>query len=127
MKFLRESESPRDVFDAPYKRTITQIAAPWTCGSKHVWLGTCAYPPGFTSNPHIHDTQEETFYCISGSGQIKVDGTVFDVGVGDAVFVEPGELHQCLNLHGSEDFKVVSVVTPPFSRESFQKDHTPKA
>ena len=126
MKFLRESESPRDVFEAPYKRTITHIVAPWTCSSRHVWLGTCAYPPGFTSNPHIHETQEETFYCISGSGQIKVNDTIFDVEVGDAVFVEPGELHQCLNLHGTVDFKVVSVVTPPFSEASFKKDHTPK-
>lgn len=127
MKLLRETESPRDVFDAPYKRTITHIVAPWTCASRHVWLGTCAYPPGFTSNPHTHETQEETFYCIAGSGQIKVNDVVFDVQVGDAVFVEPGELHQCLNLHGEEDFKVVSVVTPPFSKASFQKDHTPDA
>lgn len=126
MKFVRESESPKDVFDAPYKRIITHIIAPWTVGSKHVWLGTCVYPVGFTSNPHIHDTQEETFFCIAGNGQIKVNDTVFDVHVGDAVFVEPGELHQCLNLYGTEDFKVVSVVTPPFTQTSFQKDHTPK-
>lgn len=126
MKFVRESESPRDVFDAPYKRTIVHVIAPWTVGSQHVWMGTCTYPPGFTSNPHTHETQEETFFCISGRGQIKVNDTVFDLSVGDAVFVEPGELHQCLNLNGTEDFKVVSVVTPPFTQSSFKSDHTVK-
>lgn len=126
MKFVRECESPKDVFEAPYKRTITHIIAPYTVGSKHTWLATCAYPPGFTSNPHAHDTQEETFYCISGVGQIKVNDTVFDLVPGDTVFVEPGEVHCCMNLHGTEDFKVVSVVTPPFTKTSFNKDHTPK-
>ena len=126
MKFVRESEAPKDIFPAPYARTITHIIAPWTVGSKNVWLGTCTYPPGVTSNPHIHDTQEETFYCIAGKGQIKVSDTVFDLVPGDTVFVEPGELHMCMNLYGTEDFKVVSVVTPPFSQTGFQSDHTPK-
>lgn len=126
MKFVRESEAPKQVFEPPYKRTITHVVTPWTTGSEHVWLGTCVYPPGFTSNPHRHDNQEETFFCISGKGQIKVEGTLFDLEIGDAVYCAPGELHQCLNLEGKEDFKVVSVVTPPFTESSFKKDHTPK-
>lgn len=126
MKFIRESEASRNVFEAPYKRTITHIITPWTAGSEHVWLGTCVYPPGFTSNPHAHESQEEVFYCIGGNGQIKVNDTVFDVVIGDTVFCSPGELHQCMNLNGTEDFKVVSVVTPPFTESSFKNDHTPK-
>ena len=126
MKFVRESEAPREVFDPPYKRTITHVVAPWTVGSQHVWLGTCAYPPGFTSNPHFHEENEETFFCISGSGQIKVNDQIFDVTVGDAVYCAPGETHQCLNLNGTEDFKVVAVVTPPFTQTSFKEVHTPK-
>lgn len=126
MKFIRECEAHSDVFEAPFKRKITHIVTPWSVGSQHVWLGTCTYPPGFTSNPHAHETQEETFYCIAGSGQIKVNDTVFDLTVGDTVFVEPGEVHMCLNLHGTQDFKVVSVVTPPFTEAGFRQDHTPK-
>ncbi len=126
MRFIRECEAPKEEFTAPYKRTITHVVAPWTVGSKHVWLGTCVYPPGFTSNPHSHEEQEETFFCISGSGQIKVNDTVYDVAVGDAVYCAPGEVHQCINLKGKEDFKVVAVVTPPFSHTSFMDVHTPK-
>ena len=126
MKFIRESEAPKDIFPAPYARTITHIVAPFTVGSNHVWLGTCVYPVGSTSNPHAHENQEETFYCIGGAGQIKVNDAIFDLVPGDTVFVEPGEVHMCMNLHGTEDFKVVSVVTPPFSREGFKGDHTPK-
>lgn len=126
MKFIRESEAPKDIFPAPYARTITHIVAPFTVGSNYVWLGTCVYPVGSTSNPHAHENQEETFHCIAGSGQIKVNDTVFDLVPGDTVFVEPGETHMCMNLHGTEDFKVVSVVTPPFTQEGFKGDHTPK-
>lgn len=126
MKFIRESEAPRDTFEPPFKRTIVHMVTPWTIGAKNLWLGTCAYPPGFTSNPHAHESQEETFYCISGSGQIKVNDTIFDVSVGDAVYCAPGEVHQCINLDGTETFKVVAVVTPPFTTDSFKKDHTAK-
>ncbi|MGE5615063.1 MAG: dimethylsulfonioproprionate lyase family protein [Bacillota bacterium] len=126
MKFIRESEAPKEHFEAPYKRTIAHIVAPWTVGSRHVWLGTCTYPPGFTSNPHSHDDMEETFYCIGGKGQIKVNDTVFNVEIGDAVYCAPGEVHQVINLNGTEDFKVVAVVTPPFTPDSFKKDHSVK-
>lgn len=126
MKFIRESDAPRENFDPPFKRTIVHMVAPWTVGSKHVWLGTCSYPPGFTSNPHSHAEQEETFFCIGGSGQIKVNDTLFDVSVGDAVYCAPGEVHQCINLNGTETFKVVAVVTPPFTPDSFKKDHSVK-
>ncbi len=126
MKFVRESEAPKEVFEAPYKRTITHVVAPWTVGSEHVWLGTCAYPPGFSSNPHSHKDQEETFFCIGGHGQIKVNDTVFDVAVGDAVYCAPGEVHQCINVNGTEMFKVVAVVTPPFTPNTFKEDHTVK-
>lgn len=126
MKLIRESEAPRDTFDPPFKREIVHMVTPWTVGSKNVWLGVCAYPPGFTSNPHSHETQEETFYCIAGKGQIKVNDTVFDVSVGDAVYCAPGEVHQCINLNGTETLKLVAVVTPPFTTDSFKNDHTPK-
>ena len=126
MKFIREADAPKDIFPAPYARTITHIVAPFTVGSRHVWLGTCVYPVGSTSNPHAHENQEETFHCIAGKGQIKVNDTVFELVPGDTVFVEPGETHMCMNLHGTEDFKVVSVVTPPFSEEGFRGDHTPR-
>ncbi len=126
MKFVRESEAPKDVFSAPFARTITHIITPWTVGSEHVWLATCAYPSGSTSNPHTHETQEEVFYCIAGCGQIKVNDTIFDLVPGDAVYVAPGELHMCMNPNGKEDFKVVSVVTPPFTESGFKSDHTPK-
>lgn len=127
MKLIKESEAPKEVFDAPHRRTIRHVIAPWTTDSKHVWLGTCEYPPGSTSNPHAHEGQEETFFCIGGCGQIKVNDVTFDVTVGDAVYCAAGEVHQCINLNGTESFKVVAVVTPPFTQSSFKNDHTPKS
>ena len=126
MKFVREAEAPKERFEAPFERTITHLVAPWTVGSKHVWLGIGEYPVGSTSNAHLHETMEETFYCISGNGQIKVEDTVFDVTSGDAVYVEPGETHQIINLTGTEMLKLVSVVTPPFTPTSFSSDHKVK-
>ena len=125
MKFVRESEVPKQVFEPPYKRVIAPMITPEHQGSKNMWVATCTYPAGYASNPHKHVNQEETFYCIAGKGQIKVDDTVVDIEVGDCVFVEPGETHQVINFDGTEDLKLVSVVAPPFTEEGFKKDHTP--
>lgn len=123
MKFIRESEAEFEEFQAPHARKIRHVVAPWTLGSKHVWFGVNDYPAGGCSNAHTHEDSEETFYVISGSGQIKVEDTIFDVTVGDTVFVEPGEVHQILNLEGTETLKLVSVVTPPFTRDDFSSSH----
>lgn len=126
MKYIKESESPKEVFEAPYKRTIRHIISPWTTGSEHIWLGTSSVEPGFSSNYHSHEDLEETFYCIQGKGQIRVDGKVVDVEINDVVYVKPGELHQLINPSDTEIFKLVCIVTPPFTPTNFSSAHTPK-
>lgn len=124
MKYIKEKDAPAEFIDAPYKRVIRHLAAPWTVGSHYTWVGTSAVEPGFTSNEHAHEEQEEIFYCIQGSGKIKVNTTVYDVEVGDLVYVDPGAVHQLINTEGKEIFKVISVVSPPFTPEKFKKDHS---
>ncbi|NQT58777.1 MAG: cupin domain-containing protein [Bacteroidetes bacterium] len=122
MNFVKEAEVPSVHIDAPYKRTIRHLAAPWTIGTKNFWMGTSAVEPGYSSNEHFHDGQEEAFYCIAGSGQIKVGDMYFEVTIGDLVYVEPGVAHQLINT-GKDIFKVVAVVSPPFIPEKFKSDH----
>ena len=88
MIFIKESEAPSEVIGPPYKRIIRHLSAPWTTGSKNVWIGTSSVDPGYTSNEHFHDGQEKIFYCVSGKGKIKVDSEIADM--------EPGDWFMCL-------------------------------
>jgi mannose-6-phosphate isomerase-like protein (cupin superfamily) len=91
-------------------------------GSQHLWLGTSSVDPGFTSNAHAHEDQEEVFYCVSGRGRIKVDDEEMPLEPGVVVFVAPKSIHQLIN-DGDEILKVVSAVAPPFIPEKYRQDH----
>jgi quercetin dioxygenase-like cupin family protein len=71
---------------------------------------------------HSHDHYEETIYGISGVLTWTVNGKPFDVGPGQALCIPQGAVHRFDN-NGSEDAKVLCVITPAaigpqFFRES---------
>jgi quercetin dioxygenase-like cupin family protein len=60
---------------------------------------------------HSHDHYEETIYGIDGVLTWTVDGKQIDVGPGQALCIPRGAIHRFDN-NGSEDVKVLCVVTP---------------
>ncbi len=60
---------------------------------------------------HSHDHYEETIYGIEGVLTWTVNGTVFNVGPGQALCIPRGAIHRFDNL-GTETAKVLCVVTP---------------
>jgi quercetin dioxygenase-like cupin family protein len=71
---------------------------------------------------HSHDHCEETIYGVEGVLTWTVDGKPINVGPGQALCIPRGAVHRFDN-NGSEDAKVLCVVTPAaigpqFFRES---------
>ena len=64
-----------------------------------------------TAPAHSHDHYEETIYGISGVLRWTIDGQPVDVGPGEALCIPRGAVHRFDN-EGSEDAKVLCVVTP---------------
>ena len=60
---------------------------------------------------HSHDHYEETIYGIRGVLRWTIDGQPVDVGPGEALCIPRGAVHRFDN-EGSEDAKVLCVVTP---------------
>jgi mannose-6-phosphate isomerase-like protein (cupin superfamily) len=123
MKFIHEKDAEADYIGPPHQRVIRHLAAPWNMGTKHLWMGTSSVDPGFTSNPHSHEDQEEIFYCISGRGRIRVGDEEMALEPGMVVYVPEGTVHQLINTEGTEVLKVLSAVSPPFIPEKYRKDH----
>jgi mannose-6-phosphate isomerase-like protein (cupin superfamily) len=91
-------------------------------GSQNLWVGTSSVDPGFTSNAHAHETQEEVFYCVSGRGRIRVDEEEAPLEPGVVVYVPPKAVHQLIN-DGDTVLKCVSAVAPPFIPEKYRQEH----
>jgi len=60
-------------------------------GLEHSGLCHQRVPPGYRfPYGHTHDTQEETYVVVRGSGRMKLDDEIIEVGPWDAVRVPPG-------------------------------------
>jgi len=60
---------------------------------------------------HRHAWEHEVF-VVSGSGKIVLDGREDVLTEGDAVFVEPDELHQFVN-DGKKPMRMICVIPKP--------------
>ncbi len=89
MKYIREQDVEGDRIGPPHQRVIRHLVTPENMGSKFLWLGTSSVDPGFKSNAHAHEDQEEVFYCVSGQGRIKVDDEEAPLEPGAVVFCPP--------------------------------------
>ena len=61
--------------------------------------------------PHSHDAFDETVYGLEGILTFTIDGHSREIGPGDAVCIQRGQVHQFVNT-GTVDAKFLSVATP---------------
>jgi quercetin dioxygenase-like cupin family protein len=61
--------------------------------------------------PHSHEGFEETIYGLVGTTTWTIDGETVEVGPGDAVCVQHGQIHEFQN-HGEIDAAFLAVATP---------------
>src|SRR5947209_15515789 len=61
--------------------------------------------------PHSHDGFEETIYGLEGTTTWTIDGDTIDLGPGEAVCVQRGQVHGFQN-QGAADASFLAVATP---------------
>ncbi len=74
------------------------------------------YPAGSAApkNPH---NEEELYYILSGTGQIRVGDDTHDVEAGDLIHVEPNMEHDFFNI--TEDITVLIMLGPAANPTSY--------
>jgi mannose-6-phosphate isomerase-like protein (cupin superfamily) len=118
---LHEDEVEGVRAPAPNSRTLKHLAAPWTLGTEHIWVGLSEIDPGSSSNRHEH-AAEEVFYVVDGRGAIEVGGERTDVRRGSVVAVPSWTPHQIVNK-GNTVLKVLCSASPPFTESDFDAAH----
>ena len=83
-------------------------------GAKKLGYNLTAVPPGKRAFPfHCHHLNEEMFYVIEGSGEVRIGEESFTIRAGDIIACPPGghELaHQIINT-GAGELKYLAVST----------------
>lgn len=79
-------------------------------GPKMEW-GVIRFNPAQTLGAHFHNEVEETFFFISGSPQIIINGEIYRVKEGDAFRILPKETHDIVN-DSSQPIKIIFIKVP---------------
>jgi uncharacterized cupin superfamily protein len=85
-----------------------------TIGAKKLGYNLTAVPPGKRAYPfHNHRLNEEMFYVIAGSGELRIGSETYPIRAGDVIACPPGgqeAAHQIINT-GSAELKYLAVST----------------
>jgi len=67
-------------------------------------------PVGASFQAHYHEDMEETFVMIDGEARMEVGSAAVELRRGDAIMVEPGEVHRMTNVGGTDvEYLVIGV------------------
>ena len=61
------------------------------------------------SKTHYHKRMTEIYYVLEGTGQMELDGELFEVGPGSTVMIKPGCRHRAIG-----QLKIINVPVPAF-------------
>ena len=62
---------------------------------------------GKTFTPHFHEDMQEVYVMLSGEARLLVDGQTVNLSRGDALLIDPREVHQMWN-EGAQDVEFLA-------------------
>jgi mannose-6-phosphate isomerase-like protein (cupin superfamily) len=113
MKISRTSELPKKISSTggeTIQEVLGLVAQDVTSHSQ----AEITIPPGNASSKHFHKLSEESYLILSGEASLEIDDHSFTLSPGEAVLIEPGEIHQISN-HTSEELVFIAVCVPAWS------------
>lgn len=96
------SENTIPMRKTPWGGEIHWLTFPAITGNPYLTCGILKIFPGQGHEPHVHEDSEEIILVLEGTGEhhyILEDGTarVFQVGPGDVLWMDRGQLHSTGN------------------------------
>ena len=83
-------------------------------GAQKLGYNITAVPPGKAAFPfHCHRVNEEMFFVLQGSGEVRIGGERHPIRTGDVIACPPGGPEAAHQIHntGSEELRYLAVST----------------
>ncbi len=71
---------------------------------------------GTSTQEHYHPKSEEIYYILSGTGRMKIEGELREVGLLDAIAIPPGMRHKIWNT-GAEPLVLLCCCAPGYEND----------
>ncbi len=76
---------------------IRELLAHRNSAIRNQSLAEATIAAGEATREHFHPKAEEIYYILSGTGRMKIEGELRDVGPLDAIAIPPGARHKIWN------------------------------
>lgn len=90
-------------------------------GAKNLTVGFSEFPAGSAPEGHVHPTQEEVIYIVSGTGELVTPEGTAILEPGTVVYIPVGLHHQTV-ASGDEPLTMVTSFSPPVVPGSYEED-----
>ena len=95
--------------------TSRQLLFPENSKSQRITITRVVIEPGAVNPPHKHETSEQVWVALQGSGRLLLaGGEELSIEQGDVVRFEEGDIHGFKNT-GNVAFEYLSVTSPPLN------------
>ena len=112
MRLTRKEEITEPVENSSGEQVYEMLGEPEAIGgAKHHSFSHVVIRAGCCSSVHYHPIAEETYYILSGEGRMVVDGREMTLRPGDALLIQPPEVHQIFN-DSAADLEFIAVCAP---------------
>jgi quercetin dioxygenase-like cupin family protein len=118
LKAVTRNEAER--FELP-GRDWYHYSGPGITGAEHLTVGFAVFPAGSAPEGHVHPSQEETIYIVSGHGELVTPEGTVALEPGTTVFIPIG-LHHATVSNGPGDLEMVTAFGPPIVPGSYEVD-----
>jgi mannose-6-phosphate isomerase-like protein (cupin superfamily) len=110
MIIIKKSDYPA-LIDNPNGESIQELLGIQAGGAQSHSLAMVTIQPGKGSEPHFHKKSDESYLILSGRASMQINNEHFELGVGEAVLIEPMDIHQITN-HSDENLVFLAACVP---------------
>jgi mannose-6-phosphate isomerase-like protein (cupin superfamily) len=115
------------LIETPHGEDVQEMLGLVAGGVKSHSLAQITIAPGKSSLPHYHKVSDESYLILSGQAEMVVDEESFKLAPGEAVLIQPHEIHQISNP-GPEALVFLAVCVPAWHPgDSFYAEVNPQA
>jgi len=115
-----EAVQPQEagVYPLPGRDWI-HLIGPENSAATGITVGLSIFPAGSAPPGHVHDTQEEVVFVISGEGQLVAPTGTVELRAGTCVHVPPGLEHATVS-RGPEPLRLLCSFAPSVAPGSYE-------
>jgi len=113
---VRNAQHVRGV-ESAHGEVVYELLGAFAGGSRTHSLAQIVIPPGKGSLKHHHPVAEESYYILSGTARMELDGEIAELGPGDSVIIRPHQVHQIANA-GESDLTLLAICVPAWTPDN---------